>query len=142
MLNFNKIFVCHLKKQIILFTHTHTHTDSIFDIPIFSKLYEFYKETYQVLKKFPQRDRYSLGQKIESSILETFELLSKTNAIDKTKKLEILESANSKIDLIKVLIRLSKDNNCINKESYLNLQENLHEIGKMAGGWIRYLKNA
>ena len=55
-------------------------------------------------------------------------------------KLEILESANSKIDLIKVLIRLSKDNNCINKESYLNLQENLHEIGKMAGGWIRYLK--
>ena len=83
-----------------------------------------------------------MGQKIESSILETFELLSKTNAIDKTKKLEILESANSKIDLIKVLIRLSKDNNCINKESYLNLQENLHEIGKMAGGWIRYLKNA
>jgi|SRR3989338_6398672 len=121
--------------------HTHTHTDSIFDIPIFSKLYEFYKETYEVLKKFPQRERYTLGQKIENIILESFELISKINRAEKSKKLELLETINAKFDLEKVLIRLAKDNKCLDSKTYFRLQESLQELGRMTGGFIRYLKN-
>lgn len=135
-------------------THTLTHTDSNLarlqtpgrsdggqDIPIFTKTYEFYKNIYQVLKVFPKRDRYSLGQKIENIILEIFELLFTLNSLDKTQKIEVLQKINTKVDLEKVMLRLAKDNNCIDSKKYLSLQENLQEIGRMTGGWIRYLKN-
>jgi len=111
------------------------------DIPIFTKTYEFYKEIYQALGKFPKRDRYCLGQKIENVILQIFELLSQVNMVEKSQKLNLLINVNAKIDLEKILLRLAKDNKCIDNKNYLHLSESLQELGKMAGGWIRYLKN-
>ena len=61
--------------------------------------------------------------------------------VDKTQKLNLLIDINAKIDLEKILLRLAKDNKCVDDKKYLQLQEGLQEIGKMAGGWIRYLKN-
>lgn len=45
-----------------------------------------------------------------------------------------------KLDLLKVLLRLSKDTQAINDREYLELQEILAEIGRMLGGWIRSAK--
>ena len=61
--------------------------------------------------------------------------------VDKSQKLEILQNINVKLDLEKVLIRLAKDNKCLDNKSYLRVSESLQEICKMTGGWIRYLKN-
>ncbi len=61
--------------------------------------------------------------------------------VDKPHKLELLENINAKLDLEKVLLRLAYDNKCLNNKAYLNLESHLQELGKMTGGWIRYLKN-
>jgi len=45
-----------------------------------------------------------------------------------------------KLDLLKVLIRLSKDSQAMNNSNYLKLQVSLQEIGKMLGGWLRASK--
>ncbi len=55
-------------------------------------------------------------------------------------KLILLNKISTKIDLIKILVRLSKDTQSLNNNKYLELQENLQEIGKMLGGWIRAQK--
>ncbi|OGH15815.1 MAG: hypothetical protein A3C22_01900 [Candidatus Levybacteria bacterium RIFCSPHIGHO2_02_FULL_37_10] len=52
-----------------------------------------------------------------------------------------LQTLSIKIDLIKVLLRLSKDNQCFREKDYLSLQTKLAEIGRMLGGWIRASKN-
>ena len=122
-------------------SHTHTLPTFGLDIPIFTKLYDFYKELYQALKTFPKRDRYSLGQKIENIALDVFELLFKINIVDKPRKLELLENINAKLDFEKVLLRLARDNKCLDNKRYLHLESSLQELGKMTGGWIRYLKN-
>lgn len=96
---------------------------------------------YQYLKLFPKKDRYTLGQKIENIILEIFEFLFILNSQNKDQKIETLQKINVKIDLEKMLLRLAKDNGCIDSKKYLSLQKNLQEIGRMTGGWIRYLKN-
>lgn len=93
------------------------------------------------MKQFPQKDRYSIGQKIENNILEIFELLFKSNMLEKSEKLELLRTISSKIDLEKVLLRLAHDNKCLDRKHYLTLESSLQELGKMTGGWIRYLKN-
>ncbi len=123
-------------------SHTHTHSYSNLDIPIFAKLYEFYKLLYQYLKLFPKRDRYSLGQRIDNLALGIFELIFKTALVSQSQKIELLQEISAKLDLLKILIRLAHDNKCFSTKAYLLLQQSLQEIGKMTGGWIRHLKNS
>lgn len=111
---------------------------SSLDIPIFAKLYDFYKNLSQTIATFPKTKRYSLGQKLENLTLDAFELLFSIPI--STNKLEILKQISVKIDLIKVLLRLSKDTQAVKNNKYLELQALLQEIGKMLGGWIRSAK--
>jgi len=83
-----------------------------------------------------------LGQKLENITLETFELISQVTLYPKEQKIEILIKLSSKIDLLKVLLRLSYDNKDLSQQTYLSLQEQLQEIGKMTGGWLKYFKNS
>lgn len=122
--------------------HTHTHNYSNLDIPIFSKLYDFYKNLHSQLKLFPKSDRYTLGGKLDSITLEIFELISQVPLYPKEQKIDILIQMSSKIDLLKILFRMACDNKSLSIKSYLSLQESLQEIGKMAGGWLRYFKSS
>lgn len=55
-------------------------------------------------------------------------------------KLEALTRISIKLDLLKILLRLSKDSQAVKNNKYLELQASLQEIGKMLGGWIRHVK--
>ena len=113
-------------------------TDFSLDIPIFSKIYDFYKNLSQVIVSFPKTKRYTLGQKIDNVTLDLIELLfSIPQAND---KLKTLNRISVKLDLLKVLIRLAKDTQAMKNKNYLGLQSNLHEVGKMLAGWIRTTK--
>jgi len=50
-----------------------------------------------------------------------------------------LQKASLKIDLLKILIRLAKEVKALDNKKYIQLQQELQEIGKMIGGWIRSL---
>lgn len=116
----------------------HTRTDSNSDIPIFTKSYEFYKKLSVIIPSFPKTKRYTLGQKLDNISLELIELLFSIPI--STNKMLILQRMSIKIDLLKVLLRLSKDTQAINDREYLELQEILAEIGRMLGGWIKSTK--
>lgn len=118
--------------------HTHTHNYSSLDIPIFAKLYEFYNKLTQAVTSFPKTKRYTLGQKLDSLTLEIIELLFSIPT--SSSKTTILQQISIKLDLLKILLRLSKDNQSITDKRYLELQAILQEIGKMLGGWIRSTK--
>lgn len=109
------------------------------DIPIFTKLYDFYKNLTQMITKFPKTRRYTLGQKLDSLTLEIFEILfSIPHSSDKE---NAIWQISGKIDLLKVLLRISKDTQALNNRSYLELQASLQEIGRMTGGWLKSFKN-
>ena len=115
--------------------HTHTHTYDVDRIPIFAKLYEFYKNLDHILSIFPKSNRYTLGQKLDALTLHILELLLSTT--ENQNKILILQQISIKLDLLKILLRLSKDVKSISEKNYLSAQELLQEIGRMLGGWIK-----
>lgn len=124
--------------QIRLTTHTHTLPGFSLDIPIFAKLYDFYQNLSFFITKFPKTKRYTLGQKLDNLVLEIFELLF---SIPTSKdRVTTLEQISIKLDLLKILLRMSKDSQALKDKNYLELQAMLQEIGKMLGGWIRSTK--
>lgn len=108
------------------------------DIPIFTKLYDFYKDLTGIITIFPKTKRYTLGQKLDNITLEIFELLFSIPRAEN--KITTLQQISTKLDLLKVLLRLSKDSQAVTNKGYLELQTILQEIGRMLGGWIRSTK--
>jgi len=87
--------------------------DFTLDIPIFAKLYDFYKNLSLVVSNFPKSKRYTLGQKIDQLTLDTIELIITAGYISKEQKLTLLKKASVKLDLLKILLRLSAETKCL-----------------------------
>lgn len=108
-------------------------------MPLVHKICEFYKLFHKYLILFPKQERYTLGQKIENTVLEILELILSAGFAGIYKK-EILRKANNKIDLLKYLVRIAHETDSIKIKNYLALEEIILNIGKMIGGWQRSAK--
>ncbi|MDE1970036.1 MAG: diversity-generating retroelement protein Avd [Patescibacteria group bacterium] len=112
-----------------------------FDIPIFKKTYELYKTLYSYRNTVAKQDRYILWQRCETIMLDIVEFLLAASQSTKMEKLPILEKTSVKLNLLRVLVRLSKEVKAIDAKKYIILQEHIDEIGKMLGGWIKATKS-
>lgn len=104
------------------------------------RIFEFYKLVYQYIQLFPKKDKYTLGQKIDNLTLETLELVFLAVNLSREEKYKTLQKASLKIDLLKILVRLAKEVRALDNKKYIQLQQELQEIGRMIGGWIRSLR--
>lgn len=111
-----------------------------FDIPIFKKNYELYKSLNTIRASVPKQDRYVVWQRVENTSLDITELLLHATALYKIEKLPILDQASVKLNLLRVLIRLSHDTKAIDGKKYTTIQQQIDEIGRMLGGWIKSIK--
>jgi len=114
---------------------------SSIEIPLVKKLYELYKYAHKAISAFPKHERYSLGEKTETNILEAIEAVVFGNAQPKNFKDGYLLRANAKVEILKILFRLAMENNFMNETQYIKAEEYLQESGKMLGGWIKYLRS-
>ncbi|NQT50231.1 diversity-generating retroelement protein Avd [Candidatus Kuenenbacteria bacterium] len=109
-------------------------------ISLIQKIYDLYKDVYQAVKLFPKGDKHNLGNEIKNYSLQLLELLFKAERAKKDWKLPHLENADTKLSLLKLLFRLAYDLKIIDQRKSINLQEQLQEIGRMLGGWIKSVK--
>jgi hypothetical protein len=125
----------------MLTTNTPPLRDFASDISIIHKAYNFFLLLYTVIQRFPKKDRYSLGQKIEQLTLELLELLFTTNAAERAERLTLQKQIDLKLKIIKTMIRLAYDVQAIDQKRYFILEKSLLEIGRMLGGWIKSTAN-
>ena len=79
-----------------------------------------------------------MGQKLDNITLDILELLFSVPSAKN--KVETLQQISTKVDLVKVLLRLAKDSQAMQNNKYLKLESILIEIGRMLGGWIKSSK--
>ncbi len=59
--------------------------------------------------------------------------------LGREEKKKILVVLKIKTELLKQLVRMSRELNIIGDEKYIHLESHLQEISKMTTGWIKYL---
>lgn len=111
------------------------------EIPLITKLANAYKEAHKFLSLIPKFEKYTLGEKIENSIIEAVEFTVMANSASKYEKEKYLLKVNAKIELLKLLYRFSLHCNLIDERKYLEIQLSMQEMGKMTQGWIKYTRN-
>lgn len=81
-----------------------------------------------------------MGLRIENLILEILEFFILAMSKREKSKLLILEKADVKLKLLKLLIRLSNEHKITADNRHIILSEQIIEIGKILGGWIKKTK--
>jgi hypothetical protein len=113
--------------------------NSKIEAPVVHKIYELYKKIYTISSQIPKKDRLGIYAKIENICLQIIDLIFTASLEIKNHKLNPLNSARVKIELLKRLIRISQELNIISSKKYIELEIDLQEISKMTNGWIKYL---
>jgi hypothetical protein len=108
-----------------------------FDVPIFKKSYELYKDFYSFRSSISKQDRYTTWQRCETMILDVMEGILTASQSSKYDKLPVLEKVSQKLNFLRVFTRLMKEVKTLDNKKYI---QNIDEIGKMLGGWIKSAK--
>ncbi|MBU6321304.1 MAG: four helix bundle protein [Patescibacteria group bacterium] len=111
------------------------------DIPIFKKSYDLYRAFYGYRLDVPRQDRYALWQQCENGLLAVIEDILYASQSGPREKLPMLEKASARLNILRVFVRLAKDVKAIDGKKYVAIEQDLDEIGRMLGGWIRSTKD-
>lgn len=113
-----------------------------FDTPIFKKAYTLYRDFYSIRKTVSKQDRYTIYLRTENAMIGVIEGILLAGQQSKLQKLPTLENVSISLNLLRILIRLMKDVKAIDIQKYTKLEEDIDEIGRMLGGWIKSTKEA
>jgi hypothetical protein len=108
------------------------------EIDAITKLYDYLLYIIPVLEKFPRSQKFLIGDRIETLLLDTLELL--INAAYSKRKYGTLKTVNLKLETLRYLLRLSKDLKLITPKGYEFSARAVNDIGVSVGGWLKYAK--
>ncbi|PHS30907.1 MAG: hypothetical protein COA92_09120 [Sulfurovum sp.] len=105
--------------------------------PIIVKSYSLSLWYIKKIEKLPKNHRYTLGEKIQHSLIELLMTLSDT--IYSKDKANLLLRANQEIERLRLLTKLLKDLSILSSDNHRFIISALNEIGQMIGGWKKTL---
>jgi hypothetical protein len=100
--------------------------------PALERAYQFLAWLVPTLDKFPRRQKFLLGDRIESTVLGG--LVEATYTRNRSR---LLESVNLKLDKLRLLFRLSAELQLLDQRRYEHASRGIDEIGRLVGGWIK-----
>jgi len=91
------------------------------------------------LDKFPRNRRYTLGERMEASLLSVLELL--IAAAYQHRKKGLLDEANRKLAVVRHLWRLAMELKAVAPKSYEHGAKLMVGLGNQIGGWVKHEKS-
>ena len=108
---------------------------------IIHKLYKLYLAVYIRVQKFPKKDRYTIGARIENKLLEIIELIILATTKTGLSQMLILNKADINLKVFRLFIRIANKTKSLPDTGFIEISEKTVEVGKMLGGWIKYTKD-
>jgi len=105
------------------------------ELKLYQKSYDFMLWLFSKTEGFPKSKRFSVGQRIENTMLEFVLMLNRIQYSSPNKRELYLLSA--KFDEIETLVKICYDAKLIAKNSFAYAVERCDEIGSMLGGYIK-----
>jgi len=105
------------------------------ELKIVNDFYLLLKWYGDILSRFPRNHRYALGLRVENTLYDIMELLIEQS--DRDKKAVILDKVSVKLDYLRFLVRLTFDLKLITMTQHHAFIEQIDNIGKQLGGWIK-----
>lgn len=102
---------------------------------IFSRFYKFLKYMLDRIEKYPRESKFTIGDRIVNILLKIQEGI--IEGIYTKNRYAILKEINMNLEKLRIYMRLSFEKKYISPNQYQYIFEEINEIGKMNGGWIK-----
>jgi len=109
---------------------------SITELIVYRKTEDLLYKIYPRLMNYPKSEKFSLVNEIKSNFFDLLKFISLANSI-KSKRKIYLQEADGHLQVIKVLIKLSKQRKYISIGFFKDVDLQLTEINKLLSGYIR-----
>jgi hypothetical protein len=106
------------------------------DLVVYRKSEELLYKVYPRLINYPKAEKFALCQTIKEHFFELLKYISLGNSV-KSKRKTYLQEADGHLQVVKVLMTLSKQRKYISKGFYREISIELTEINKILSGYIR-----
>ncbi len=103
--------------------------------PALEKAYQFLVWLVPVIDGFPQRQKFLLGDRIQTTALDTLEAL--IEATYSRNRGSILATINIRLSKLRLLFRLANELRLIDRRRYEHAARSIDEIGRLVGGWMK-----
>lgn len=103
-------------------------------LPIYKSCYDFLLRIMHVVTHFPKDYKYSLGEKIQTTAIETVICIYRANT--EKYKSQHLKSMLHYIQMLYLFLRISHDIKILPQEKYTGIVFMLDDISKQARGWL------
>lgn len=102
-------------------------------LPVYKASYDFIIHIFEQVKHFNRDFKYTIGEKLQNETVDLITCIYRANG--SFNKSAILEKALTHTEVLKLLLRLSKDLKLINIPHFADLSEKLENISKQLSGW-------
>ena len=108
---------------------------TIHESSVFQSTYDLLKRIHLLRNRFSKSEKYSLGQSLEESVLQTLQEIIEAGLQKREWKIASIEKSLRLVEKTKILLRLAKDLEQIREREAIEMQETVQQIGRMLGGW-------
>ena len=112
---------------------------------IIPKIEKYIEYMIILLLKLPRTEKFNIGNEVKTSMYDMLKNVLLASKIDRSKRLQYYNIADSNIYYQRICIRIMYNNKWIDEKKYKYSNELLGEIGRILGGIIKSLgviKNA
>ena len=108
--------------------------------PALEAMYQLTRWLIPALDRFPRRQKFLLGDRIQTTALTGLERL--VEATFTRNRGRLLDRVNVDLDKLRLLIRLSKELGYLDTRRYEHAARRIDEVGRLVGGWRRTHRDA
>ena len=112
--------------------------NSLEELKIYNNYVELYYYTYQITIKYPKSEKNGIVADIKNITCMGLEnLIAAQKEFDMSKRIEYLNAVDSKLKVLKVLVRISYRFKYISSKNYGAWSRKISSITNLLSGWIR-----
>jgi four helix bundle protein len=105
----------------------------VYELSVYKASYDLLVEIFDLVKHFSREYKYTVGEKLKDEALEMLMNIYRANT--RKEKKETLQKAREHLEVVRLLMRLTKDLKQININRFVDVNKKIEEISKQLTGW-------
>ena len=118
--------------------NVNSNDNILYMLPKYEKYMEYMLDN--VVSKLPRIEKFNLGNEVKISMFESIKYILILSKVDKRSRLGYLNMLDASICVQRIYIRIMYKRRYLDNKRYMYIMEMLSEIGKMIGGYIKWVR--
>ena len=107
-------------------------------LPKYEKYMEYMIDN--VVSRLPRIEKFNLGNEIKTSMFESVKYILILSKVEMRQRLGYLNMLDANVCVQRIYVRIMYKRRYLDNRKYMYIMEMLAEIGKMIGGYIKWVR--